>query len=189
MTDILAQRRRRRLARTAVRSIGYCAVLLPLGAVSAVLAVGGGARRSVPWWCRLRAWVLGEPELSPARPPGTGPVLGHALLSAVLGATAFLPLGMLVLFVLRGVLYGFVVPGPYDHSWGGPGRTGAWVAHFLVGLPLAAAAVAVLIGIAAVHQRLTSALVDRRRRPIALLLALLIPLPATALFVAWLHQI
>jgi hypothetical protein len=116
-------------------------------------------------------------------------VLGYAVLSVLLGAAALIPLGIEVLFILRGVFYGLVDHGPYNHSWGGPTRGGAWVAHFLISLPIAAAGVAALIGIVAVHRRLTLLLTGRysRRWPIAV--ALLIPIPAVVFFIAWLHQI
>jgi hypothetical protein len=116
-------------------------------------------------------------------------VVGHAVISALLGAVAILPLGVLVLVVLRGMFYGLVDPGPYDTSWGGPTRAGAWTAHFLIGLPMAAAAVLVLIGIATVHARLTRSLLTGRRPGWAMPVALLVPVPAVLFFVAWLHQI
>ncbi|MGW1452650.1 hypothetical protein ACWCO3_30995 [Micromonospora sp. NPDC002411] len=116
-------------------------------------------------------------------------MLGHAGLSLLVGAVALLPIGVEVLMVLRGVLYGVVDPGPYDNSWGGPSRGGAWLAHFLVGLPLAAAGLAALIGIAAVHQRLTGRL-DGERSPLWLLpTVLLMAVAGALLFVAWTHQI
>ena len=78
---------------------------------------------------------------------------GRAAAGLVLGALAIVPLGVLVLFVARGVLYGIVVDGPYDTSWGGPTRAGAWAAHFLVGVPLAVLALFALSGLAGLHRR------------------------------------
>jgi hypothetical protein len=116
-------------------------------------------------------------------------MLGYAVLSTLLAASALIPLGIEVLFVLRGVFYGLVDHGPYDHSWGGPTRTGAWVAHFLISLPIAAAGLAALIGIVAVHKRLTLTLNGRYSRRWPIVAALLIPIPAVLFFIAWLHQI
>ena len=66
---------------------------------------------------------------------------------------------------------------------------GAWAAHFLISLPLAAAGILVLIGIAAVHRRLAPVLTGRRPVRWVIPVALAIPVPAVALFIAWLHQI
>ncbi len=123
------------------------------------------------------------------RQPGFLAAVGHALLSAMLGAAAVLPLGVEVLFVLRGVLYGIVEHGPYDNSWGGPTRAGAWVVHFLVGIPMVVAAIIALVGIAAVHQRLTLALDGGRRAPWLIPVTLAIAVAGGLFFVAWLHQL
>lgn len=135
----------------------------------------------------MRAWLLGAPE-APDR-PGVLLVAGHAVLSVVLGVVALIPFGVLLAFVFRGVFYGLVDHGPYNNSWGGPSRAGAWLAHFLIGLPMAAAALLVLAGIAALHARLTTMLTGRRPAPWVLAVALVLPLPAVVLFIAWLHQI
>jgi len=54
---------------------------------------------------------------------------------------------------------------------------------------MAAVAGLALIGIAAIHQRLTTALADRRPAWWLIPAALAVPVPAVALFIAWLHQI
>ncbi|MEU5782453.1 hypothetical protein [Micromonospora lupini] len=179
-----------RTGRLAGRSLAYCATLVPVALLALVTAPVGGAGAAAARWRRLRTGLLGAPPTpAPGRRPGPVAVLGHGLLSLLLGVVALLPLGVQLLMVLRGVLYGIVDPGPYDHSWGGPTRAGAWLAHFLVGLPMAAAGLAALIGIAAVHQRLTRRL-DGERTAVWLLPAtLLIAAAGALLFVAWLHQI
>jgi hypothetical protein len=182
--------RPRRAARLAARSLAYCAALVPLALVALVTAPLGGAGAAAARWRSLRTRVLGAPPTSTSgRRPGPVAVLGHGMLSLLLGAAALLPLGVELLMVLRGVLYGLVDPGPYDHSWGGPTRGGAWLAHFLVGLPMAAAGLAALIGIAAVHQRLTRSFDGERPAPWLLPTALLIAAAGALLFVAWTHQI
>ncbi|WP_410814588.1 hypothetical protein [Micromonospora sp. 067-2] len=184
-----ARSRPYRTARLAGRSLAYCAALVPLALLALVTTPLGGAGAAATRWRALRSRLLGAPPATAGRRPGTVSVFGHALLSLLLGAAALLPLGIEVLLVLRGVLYGVVDPGPYTNSWGGPTRAGAWLAHFLVGLPMAAAGLAALIGIAAVHQRLTRSLDGESRAPWLMPTALLIALAGALLFVAWTHQI
>ncbi|MEU0549587.1 hypothetical protein [Micromonospora sp. NPDC005979] len=181
---------RNQIIRRAGRSLAYCATLVPVALFTLATTPGSGADAAVARWRGLRTGLLAAPPTAvPAQRAGTLAVLGHALLSLLLGLVALLPIGVEVLMVLRGILYGVVDPGPYDHSWGGPSRAGAWLAHFLVGLPLAAGGLAALIGIAAVHQRLTRRL-DGERGPAWLLPStLLIAAAGAVFFVAWLHQI
>jgi hypothetical protein len=167
----------RRSEKTVIRSLVYCVALIPL----AIAELFGGPKVA-SWWARL----VGEPA---QRRPGHAKVLGHAVLSLLLGAAALIPLGIELLFILRGVFYGLVDHGPYNNSWGGPTRAGAWTAHFLISLPMAAAGLAALVGIALVHQRLTLALTGRPAGRWPIVAALLIPIPAVLFFIAWLHQI
>ncbi|GAB3796916.1 hypothetical protein [Micromonospora zhanjiangensis] len=179
----------RRLVRATGRATLYCALLLPVAVAALPTGLAGGAATTANWWRTMRTRVLGAGPEPARRTPGVLAAAGHALLSLLLGAAALAPLGVLVLMVFRGVLYGLVDPGPYDTSWGGPTRAGAWLAHFLVGVPFTLASLAALVGIAAVHQRLTRGLDGHRRAgwlvPVALLVAL-----AGGLFVfAWTRQI
>jgi hypothetical protein len=171
------------------RSVVYCVALIPLAVAALFATLCGRADAATLWWIRLRTRVLGEPAPGATGRPRFAAVAGHAILSALLGAAALVPLGVEVLFVLRGVFYGFVDPGPYNDSWGGPSRAGAWTVHFLVSLPMAAAGIFVLIGIAAVHQRLTLALTGRRPAPWVIVVALVVPALAVIFFILWLHQI
>jgi hypothetical protein len=167
------------------RNLGYALVLIPLSLLALVGTLGGQGRRVASWWFRL----LGQrPGPIPGRLPFAR-VAGHALLSVGLAAAAVVLWGIDVLFVLRGVFYGFVDHGPYNTSWGGPTRGGAWLAHFLISFPCAIAAAVLLAGIAMVHRRLTVALSDSRPAPWLIPVALLIPVPAVLFFIAWLHQI
>lgn len=177
-----------RLARVSARSALYCALLIPVGAAAMFAVMVGRTGVAMSWWRRLRTRLLRTaPE--PAGQPRPGAVLGHAVSSVLLGVVALVPLGVQVLMLLRGLLYGVVDRGPYHHSWGGPSRAGAWLAHFLVGVPMTLAGLAALVGIAAVHQRLTRS-VDgaqpaRWLTPVAVLICL-----AGALFVvAWSRQL
>lgn len=82
----------------------------------------------------------------------------------------------------RGVLFGLVDRGPYDHSWGGPTRGGAWLAHFAV----AAAGLALLWCVAYLDDRLGARFVRGERTGAWVLLAC----AAGAVFVvAWVHQL
>ncbi|MEU4551527.1 hypothetical protein [Micromonospora violae] len=179
-----------RVVRRAGRSLAYCATLIPVAVLALVTTPLGGSGATVARWRALRTGLLGmTPTAVPDRRPGAVAVLGHAVLSLIVGLVALLPLGVELLMVLRGVLYGVVESGPYDNAWGGPTLAGAWLAHFLIGLPIAAAGLAALIGIAAVHQRLTRRL-DGERGPLWLFpTVLLMALAATLLFIAWTHQI
>lgn len=161
----------------------HCAALLPMAVAGLIATSAGRSRSAAGWWLRLR----GRPE--PLRRSGALVVAGHTVLSLVLGAVALVPFGVLAAFVFRGVLYGWVDPGPYDTAWGGPTRAGAWAAHFLIGLPMAAVAVLLLAGLSAVHDRLTGIFTGQRPPWWALTVALLVPLPAVALFIGWSHQI
>jgi hypothetical protein len=178
----------RRWARRVARSVLYCAVLLPVSVAALAAVLLGGRDRAVRWWRALRVRLLGCPAVRPGR-PRTLVVLGHAVSSLVLGLVAVVPLGVQVLWLLRGVLYGFVDRGPYDHSWGGPSRAGAWLAHFLIGTPEALAGLAALVGLATLHQRLTAA-VDGVRTPRWVIPTVAVTVVATAvLFVAWTRQV
>ena len=179
----------RRAARAAGRSVLYCAALIPLAIGAVIAALLGQGRAAGSWWRWLRTRVLGTRSPQATHRPGFVANVCHALLSVLLGAAALVPLGIEVLFLLRGVFYGLVDRGPYDDSWGGPTRAGAWLAHFLIGVPFAVAGLLALIGIAAVHQRLTLALDGGRRAPWLVLVTLVISLAGALFFVAWLHQL
>ncbi|MFI7544943.1 hypothetical protein [Actinoplanes sp. NPDC049599] len=167
----------------------YCVALLPLALGSLLAVFAGRSPVAVRWWSRLRSGLLGGTAPAPVPPPGPLVVAGHALLTVLLGLTALIPLGLILAFVVRGVCYGLVDPGPYDHSWGGPSRAGAWAAHFLIGLPIAVVALLLLAGLAAVHDRLSGLLAGRRPARWVLPVSLTAPLPAVLFFVAWLHQL
>ncbi|TDD98082.1 hypothetical protein [Jiangella asiatica] len=53
-------------------------------------------------------------------------------------------LAIACLAVARGALYGLVDDGPYDGAWGVPTRTGAWLVHLAVSIPVCAVVVALL---------------------------------------------
>ncbi|RCG14746.1 hypothetical protein DQ392_26985 [Streptomyces reniochalinae] len=136
--------------------MGQAAVLLPVGLLALVAALSGRAASALRL-LRARAEPGGGPR------PGTARLVVHAVLTALLGVLALMLVGLLVLFVARGVLYGFVDDGPYDTSWGGPSRAGAWLAHAAVSCPIAVAATALLYGLAGLHRRVTAPLRGERR--------------------------
>jgi hypothetical protein len=167
---------------TLLRGPLYCAAMLPLSVASLGATLTGRARSAARWWLRL-----GRSNEQPRSGPLV--VAGHAVLSFLLGVTALVPFGLILAFIFRGVCYGLVDHGPYDNSWGGPSRAGAWLAHFLISLPIAGVAVLLLVGIAVLHGRLSMVLAGRRPAAWVLVVALLAPLPAVAFFFAWLQQI
>lgn len=124
------------------------------------------------------------------RRPRPARSLAHAVTGILLGALALVAVGVELLFVVRCVLYGFVDPGPYDRSWGGPTLAGAWLAHFGVGLLSAAAGLAVLWFLAQLHHRLGARwLHDEPTGAWVLPTALLACAGGLVFVVAWLHQL
>ncbi|MFC0008019.1 hypothetical protein [Micromonospora siamensis] len=105
-TDGARAARTRRVVATAGRNLGYAATLLPV----ALTALAGRHHGAATRWWRLRAWLTRDTE-SARREPGRWAVTGHALASLLLGAAALVPLGVVLLMLLRGVLYGVVDPG------------------------------------------------------------------------------
>ena len=56
--------------------------------------------------------------------------------------------------VTRGFLYPFFAGNNLEDSWGGPTLAGAWLVHWLIGLPMVAAVAAVLVPITRAQARL-----------------------------------
>ena len=178
---------RRRPVRRFGRQVGYAAALLPIavGSIGAV-AVGRADRARARW-----ARVAGLEEAAEAAGVRPGPVrlLAHALPAVPLGLLALIPVGVEILFVLRGVFYGLVDHGPYDHSWGGPTAGGAWLAHFGIGLPCAVAGVIVLWLLNRLHARLAGGMWGRKVGFGAVLLTVLACVGGVALMITWIHQL
>lgn len=183
------RRRIRRVVTASGRSLLYCALLFPVAIGAVVASLFGQPQTAAGWWRWLRTRVLGAPPVQAMPRRGVLAVMGHTLVSLLLGAVALVPLGIGALFILRSLLYGLVDRGPYTESWGGPTRAGAWLAHFLVGLPLAVGGLLALAGIAAVHQRLSGALDGERRAPWVVPVALGISLFGGLFVIAWLQQL
>ncbi|MFC8720190.1 hypothetical protein [Kitasatospora sp. NPDC057198] len=150
---------------TTPRSLGRAAVLLPLS-----LARGGAALTG--------------------RRPRPARALLHSAVGLPLGALALVAVGVELLAVLRGFLYGIVDSGPYDHAWGGPSRAGAWLVHAALSAPLAAAALGLLWLVAELDTRLGSHLLRGERPRAWVWPTALIACAGGALFVAaWIHQL
>ncbi|WP_426402935.1 hypothetical protein ACN9M0_01210 [Streptomyces sp. R-07] len=167
--------------------IGYAAALLPASLVTLGAVAAGRSDKTRAWWARA-----GEQESaarsSPGR-PGAWRLSAHALLCVPLGLLALIPVGIEILFVLRGVLYPLVDHGPYDHSWGGPSMAGAWIVHFLVALPFAAAGLGALWLLGRLHSRLAGWMWGRRVGPGPVLALLLSSVAGFVLVIAWIHQL
>ncbi|TCC44161.1 hypothetical protein E0H75_35435 [Kribbella capetownensis] len=129
-----------------LRSIGYDALLVPIGALTMADAVMGENEKAYGRWSKLARLRQRE------RRPGTAAILGHGFMSSVLGLLSWF-LGMLwVMAVVRGPFYGFVEDGPFGPgTWGGPTKAGAWAVHAAVAVPIILALPFVLRGIALLH--------------------------------------
>lgn len=114
----------------------------------------------------------------------------HTVMGSLLGALSLVAIGVEFFCVSRGVLYGLVDRGPYNHSWGGPTRAGAWLAHFAISLPFSAASLALLWLIAQLHQRLGARFLRGERTGAWVLPTALLACTGGAMFVvAWSHQV
>jgi hypothetical protein len=168
----------RRVARRTARG----AALLPL-AFGTLGATAAGRSDTARGW-----WAAGPGDAAPtsaSRPR----LLVQGLLTIPLGLLALIPVGIEILFVLRGVLYGFVDHGQYDHSWGGPTRGGAWLAHFAISVPFAIAGIAALWGLDRLSARLANRLTGRRVGFWPYAAVVVASIGGLLLFVSWLHQI
>jgi hypothetical protein len=121
--------------------------------------------------------------------PGRARSLLYSLLTALLGLVALVPVGITLLVVVRGLLYGFVDRGPYDDSWGGPSLTGAWLTHVAVGVPLVAAAALMLWLLARLHRRVVAHLDGTRPSWWVVPVTVLVGGVGLFVVVAWTRQI
>ncbi|MGA8114998.1 MAG: hypothetical protein WCA46_15130 [Actinocatenispora sp.] len=170
-------------------TLGYGALMLPVAVAALPLCLLGRARTVRSWWSALAARLLRRPQPPADAPTPTGTALGHGLVSVLVGAVCWVLLGIVALVVARGALFGLVVDGPYTTSWGGPTRTGAWLAHFLIGLPFAVAATVLLRLVADLHVRLGAGLRGERAAPWVVPVCLVLAALGAALVVAWTRQI
>jgi hypothetical protein len=118
---------------------------------------------------------------------GRGPLA--AVLGAGLGVWAWFVAFLVVLTFLRGPLYGFVVPGPFDDAWGGPTLAGAWTVHALVWVGVLLAALAMWWCLARLQAAVVEHLSGSRRRVWALPVAVLLLLLAAGFVVLWVRQL
>ena len=171
------------------RSTLYGAALIPLSVGSLIDVATRRPARATARWSQLRTRLLRKTPPLAAPSPSLALRAGHAVLSLLLGLVALIPIGVELLFVLRGVFYGLVDRGPYDNSWGGPTRAGAWAAHFAVGVPLLVLALVVLAGLGNLHSRLTGRLEGERLAWWVLPIAVVAAAGGAVLAVAWWHQV
>jgi hypothetical protein len=169
------------------RRVGYAAVLLPASVATVGAVAVGRWDRTCEWWAR--AGEQGVATQTSSGRPGAARLLAHALLCVPLGLLALIPVGLEILFVLRGVLYPLVDRGPYNHSWGGPSVGGAWLAHFGVGVPLAVAGVGALWLLGRLHSRLAGWTWGRKVGLGPFITTAAASVGGVALVIAWIHQL
>ncbi|MEU1543991.1 hypothetical protein ABZ461_39125 [Actinacidiphila glaucinigra] len=169
------------------RRVGYAAVLLPASVATVCAVAVGRSERARGWWAQ--AGEQGSATQTSNGGPGAARLLAHALLCVPLGLLALIPMGIEILFVLRGVLYPLVDRGPYNHSWGGPSVGGAWLAHFGVGVPLAVAGVGALWLLGRLHSRLAGWMWGRKVGLAPVIATAAASVGGIALVIAWTHQL
>ncbi|MEV7415306.1 hypothetical protein [Streptomyces sp. NPDC089919] len=165
------------------RRVGHAALLLPAAVASAGAVALGRSDAARRWWARTAEQQPGAGRPGPAR------LLAHSLLCLPLGFLALIPVGLEILFVLRGVLYPVVQAGPYTTAWGGPSTAGAWLAHFGVGLASAVAGLGALWLLDRLHARLARGLWGRRVGAWPYLVVAAAFTGGVLLVIAWTHQI
>lgn len=116
-------------------------------------------------------------------------VLAYVLMSLVLWIPAVVLLGAFVLALLRGLLYGLVVDGPYTNAWGGPTLAGAWAMHALAALPLLTTIALGVIGLAALHAGVSRRLIGTGGSGWTVVVAALVGAAGLLVVIAWSRQI
>jgi cytochrome b561 len=178
-----------RWPRLAAGGLAYGILLLPVSLLALVITVAGRGALAMRWWRAIQWRVLRRHPEPPTRHRRAFAATGHAAASVLLGLVALVPLLLVTLFVLRGVLYGLVTDPPHTLDWGGPSTAGAWLAHFLIGIPLAVLALVLLRGLAALHVRLTDAVDSTPPSRWVVPITVALALAAATFAVAWPHQI
>ncbi len=173
--------------RNLLRSGAYLASVAPIAVTALVTSLPepeGTYRR----WARLVVWKRGVPQAGPracTRPA----LLGHAVASVLVGLVGWVLLAVIGLMIARGALYGLVDGGPYDDSWGGPSRAGAWLAHFAISVPVAAGAALCSVGVANLHVRMTRRLHGEPMAWWAVPVVLILCGAAALFVVGWIRQL
>ncbi|MGW7368495.1 hypothetical protein ACWGI8_35000 [Streptomyces sp. NPDC054841] len=170
-----------------VRRIGYAVTLLPASIATVGMVAAGRSDTARRWWAQ--AGEQDSAAQSSGRRPGAARLLAHAVLCVPLGLLSLIPIGMEILFILRGVLYPLVDPGPYTTSWGGPSTGGAWLAHFGVGLLSAIAGLGALWLLSRLHARLAGGMWGRTVGIAPYLVTAVALAAGVMLVIAWTHQL
>lgn len=122
-----------------------------------------------------------------ANTAGKPRVAGALLLGTLL--PWLMVMGAAVLSVVRGAFYGFVDHGPYDDSWGGPTRAGAWLAHFGIGLIVLCVVAVILVGLGALRTRLERPAYGDKAPRWAVAVGVVLLIFSVYLLGAWIAQI
>ncbi|GAB2647890.1 hypothetical protein [Kribbella swartbergensis] len=140
-----------------LRSIWYDVRLVWLGAQTMADAVTGQERTAEARWEVLaRSQRLDRAKARRAKVGReAGVVFGHGVVSSGLGVVSWFLVGLLVMAVVRGPLYGVVEHGPVGAgTWGGPTKAGAWAVHAAVSVPIVLGLLFGLRGIQVLHEAL-----------------------------------
>jgi hypothetical protein len=161
--------------------------MLPASVATVGALAVGRSDKARRWWAR--SGEQGSVTQTSSGGPGAVRLLAHALLCVPLGLLALIPVGIEILCVLRGVLYPLADRGPYNHSGGGPSVGGAWLAHFGVAAPFAAAGVGALWLLGLLHSRLAGWMWGRKVGLGPVIATAAASVGGVVLVIAWIHQL
>ncbi|MDD7935526.1 hypothetical protein [Actinomycetospora straminea] len=113
----------------------------------------------------------------------------HGLLGLLHGLVFWWLTWTALVATARGPFYGFLVEGPYDDAWGGPGLVGAWAAHAWAWVGVLLVVALVWWGLGTLHVALSEHLLGRVRRAWVVPVSGLVALGAVLLVVAWVQRI
>ncbi|MDT2005976.1 hypothetical protein FXW78_16765 [Rhodococcus opacus] len=158
----------------------------PAGAI-ALGATATGRHHWAARWQRDAADRGGFQQVG-ERPPSWVRVLTHSVLSLLVGTVAWFLAFLSLIAAFRGLFYGLITDGSYEHSWGGPTLAGAWLVHLVLGLLLVPVVLCLLRAVAVLLAGLTRRLLGDSGPAWAVPVALVLAAAGALLFRSWLHQ-
>jgi hypothetical protein len=170
------------------RSLRYAALIAPLSVVGLV-ATAAGNERAWRWEHRAAVALGNATPANSAERPSRSRLAANQVMGTLLGLVTWLLLAIVALLIARGLFYGFVDAGPYDDSWGGPSKAGAWLVHFLVSIPFAALALVLASRVGRLHHIVAQSAYGQSRPWWAIPVAIVSCLGAAIFLMAWLQQV